>query len=579
MIRELAREPKEKIDKDCAERKSPVLISRLLGLVPKLRGQFSKRPAWRMLSRRRRAISPLTIRILAVNIVALLIPIGFLFYSGPYRDGLIDAELEAMRDKGQLVAAAIGETSVQATRSGRQFINPITARDIIRRLSNSPKLRTRLFVINGEQIADSNQLGKGGTIQVEMLAPPAQDQNIFDWMLGLIELSVDWIPRHEKLQPYKEAALPRATHYEEVIRAFSGDMIGAVRTGGKSGLVLSVAIPVQHYRRVVGAVMLSQDATEIEEATRDLRLKVLAIFALALVITTLLSFYLSGTIARPILHLAGAAERVRRGFGRESQQIPDFSVRGDEIGDLSGALREMTDALHDRMDATERFAADVSHEIKNPLTSLRSAVETAARLKDPDQQKQLMSIVLEDVQRLDRLITDISNASRLDSELSREEMGKVEIGRMVKALVDVHHAVTENYAPTMALVADEDSALTVIGAEGRLVQVFRNLLGNAVSFSPEHGVITVTVSGTGSAVKVVFEDQGPGFPDSKREAIFDRFYTERPEGEKFGTHSGLGLSISKQIIEAHNGTIIAENCGDDSETGSGARFTVTLPIE
>ncbi|MDB3952924.1 sensor histidine kinase [Alphaproteobacteria bacterium] len=579
MMRELAREPKEKIDKDCLEGKSPVLICRLLGLVPKLRGQFSKRPAWRTLSRRRRAISPLTIRILAVNIVALLIPIGFLFYSGPYRDGLIDAELEAMRDKGQLVAAAIGETSVQATRTGRQFINPITARDIIRRLSNSPKLRTRLFVINGEQIADSNQLGKGGTIQVEILAPPTQDQNIFDWMLGLIELSVDWIPRHEKLQPYKEAASPLATHYEEVIRAFSGDMIGAVRTGGKSGLVLSVAIPVQHYRRVVGAVMLSQDATEIEEAIRDLRLKVLAIFALALVITTLLSFYLAGTIARPILHLAGAAERVRRGFGRESQQIPDFSVRGDEIGDLSGALREMTDALHDRMDATERFAADVSHEIKNPLTSLRSAVETAARLKDPDQQKQLMSIVLEDVQRLDRLITDISDASRLDSELSREEMGKVEIGRMVKALVDVHHAVTENYAPTMALVADEDSALTIIGVEGRLVQVFRNLLGNAVSFSPEHGVITVTVSETGNAVKVVVEDQGPGFPYSKREAIFDRFYTERPEGEKFGTHSGLGLSISKQIIEAHNGTITAENCGDDSETGSGARFTVTLPIE
>ena len=578
-MRKLAREPKEKINKDCAERKSLVLISRLLGLVSKLRGQFGKRTAWRTLSRRRRAISPLTIRILAVNIVALLIPIGFLFYSGPYRDGLIDAELEAMRDKGQLVAAAIGETSVQATRSGRQFINPITAGDIIRRLSNSPKLRTRLFVINGEQIADSNQLGKGGTIQVEVLAPPTQGQNIFDWMLGLIEWSVDWIPRHEKLQPYKEAASPRAIHYEEVIRAFSGDMIGAVRTGGKSGLVLSVAIPVQHYRRVVGAVMLSQDATEIEGAIRDLRLKVLAIFALALVITTLLSFYLAGTIARPILHLAGAAERVRRGFGRESQQIPDFSARGDEIGDLSAALREMTDALHDRMDATERFAADVSHEIKNPLTSLRSAVETAARLKDPDQQKQLMSIVLEDVQRLDRLITDISNASRLDSELSREEMGKVEIGRMVKALVDVHHTVTENYAPTMALVADEDSALTVIGVEGRLVQVFRNLLGNAVSFSPEHGVITVTVSGTGSSVKVVVEDQGPGFPDGKREAIFERFYTERPEGEKFGTHSGLGLSISKQIIEAHNGTIIAENCGDDSETGSGARFTVTLPIE
>ena len=570
---------KEKITKDGEERNSPTVISRLFRLAPKLRWGPRESPARKTGSRKRWAVSPLTTRILAVNVVALLIPVGFLFYSGPYRDGLIDAELEAMRDKGRLVAAAIGETSVQATRSGRQFINPITARDIIRRLSNTPKLRTRLFVINGEQIADSNQLGKGGAIQVEMLDPPTQEQNIFDWMLGLIELSIDWIPRHDELQSYKEVASPRATNYEEVIRAFSGDIIGAVRTGGKSGLVLSVAVPVQHYRRVAGAVMLSQDATEIEAAIRDLRLKVLAIFALALVVTTLLSFYLAGTIARPILHLAAAAERVRRGFGRESQQIPDFSARGDEIGDLSGVLREMTDALHERMDATERFAADVSHEIKNPLTSLRSAVETAARLKDPEQQKQLMSIVLEDVQRLDRLITDISNASRLDSELSREEMGPVEVGRMMKALVDVHQTVAESDAPKVTLVTDENSALKIIGAEGRLVQVFRNLLGNAESFSPDGGTITVTVSEIDDTVKVIIEDQGPGFPESKREAIFDRFYTERPEGEKFGTHSGLGLSISKQIVEAHNGSIVAENYGDDSETGSGARFTVTLPIE
>jgi two-component system, OmpR family, sensor histidine kinase ChvG len=579
MTSESVGRPKKKINVDGTERKLPTVTGRLLGFFSNLRWRSRKSSAREMVPRARRAVSPLTIRILAVNVVALLIPIGFLFYSGPYRDGLIDAELEAMRDKGRLVAAAIGETSVQSTRSGRQFLNPIMARDIIRRLSDTPKLRTRLFVINGEQIADSNQLGKGGAIQVEMLAPPAEEQDIFDWMLGLIELSVDWIPRHDKLQPYTEAASPRATHYEEVIRAFSGDMIGAVRTGGKSGLVLSVAIPVQHYRRVVGAVMLSQDATEIEAGIRDLRLKVLAIFALALVITTLLSFYLAGTIARPILHLAAAAERVRRGFGRESQQIPDFSRRGDEIGDLSGALREMTDALHERMDATERFAADVSHEIKNPLTSLRSAVETAARLKDPEQQKQLMGIVLEDVQRLDRLITDISNASRLDSELSREEMGQVEIGRMVKALVDIHQAVAEDDAPTIKLTVDEDAAITITGAEGRLVQVFRNLLGNAVSFSPVRGAITVTVSEGDGMVQVVVEDQGPGFPENKRDAIFDRFYTERPEGEKFGTHSGLGLSISKQIVEAHNGTIIAENCGNDSETGSGARFTVTLPIE
>tara|TARA_B100000676_G_scaffold264062_1_gene276186 strand:- start:372 stop:2000 length:1629 start_codon:yes stop_codon:yes gene_type:complete len=528
---------------------------------------------------RRRTLSPLTLRILAVNVIALLIPIGFLFYSGPYRDGLIDAELEAMRDKGKLVAAALGETSVEATRTGRQFINPIIARDIVRRLSDTPKLRTRLFVINGEQIVDSYQVGKGGIIQVEMLAPPVMHEGFWDWALGLIEWGIDWLPTREKLQPYREAASPRATHYEEVIRAFSGDMIGAVRTGGKSGLVLSVAIPVQHYRRVVGAVMLSQDATEIEAAIRDLRQKVVTVFGLALVITILLSVYLAGTIARPVLRLAAAAERVRRGHGRESQQIPDFSSRGDEIGDLSSVLREMTDSLHERMDATERFAADVSHEIKNPLTSLRSAVETASRLKDSEQQKQLMAIVLEDVQRLDRLITDISNASRLDSELSREEMGTVDVGRMLMALVEVESGTASDSELEIELDLQGDAALVVVGSESRLVQVFRNLLGNAASFSPPGGKIQVMAKEREGLLEVIIEDAGPGIPEGKLAAIFDRFYTERPEGEKFGTHSGLGLSISKQIVEAHSGSIVAENRSEDGKPGAGARFTVSLPTE
>ena len=412
-----------------------------------------------------------------------------------------------------------------------------------------------------------------------MLAPPVMHEGFWDWALGLIEWGIDWLPTREKLQPYREAASPRATHYEEVIRAFSGDMIGAVRTGGKSGLVLSVAIPVQHYRRVVGAVMLSQDATEIEAAIRDLRQKVVTVFGLALVITILLSVYLAGTIARPVLRLAAAAERVRRGHGRESQQIPDFSSRGDEIGDLSSVLREMTDSLHERMDATERFAADVSHEIKNPLTSLRSAVETASRLKDSEQQKQLMAIVLEDVQRLDRLITDISNASRLDSELSREEMGTVDVGRMLMALVEVESGTASDSELEIELDLQGDAALVVVGSESRLVQVFRNLLGNAASFSPPGGKIQVMAKEREGLLEVIIEDAGPGIPEGKLAAIFDRFYTERPEGEKFGTHSGLGLSISKQIVEAHSGSIVAENRSEDGKPGAGARFTVSLPTE
>jgi two-component system sensor histidine kinase ChvG len=273
---------------------------------------------------------------------------------------------------------------------------------------------------------------------------------------------------------------------------------------------------------------------------------------------------------------------VRRGRGRHTT-IPDLTQRGDEIGDLSGALREMTNALWLRMDAIERFAADVAHEIKNPLTSLRSAVETASRVDDPAKQRKLLALVLEDVQRLDRLITDISDASRLDAELSRDEIETVLVGRMLEALVDVYQSTAEEGQPRLALalpgaLGTPEGDLAVPGIEGRLVQVFRNLMANAISFSPPGGAIQVAAARRGDEVVVTVEDEGPGIPEGKLEAIFERFYTERPAGEKFGTHSGLGLSISKQIIEAHRGSIRAENRRDVDGSVIGARFVVRLPV-
>jgi two-component system sensor histidine kinase ChvG len=290
----------------------------------------------------------------------------------------------------------------------------------------------------------------------------------------------------------------------------------------------------------------------------------------------LLSFYLAGTIARPIRKLAVAADHVRRGHGRH-HEIPDFSHRGDEIGDLSGALRDMTAALWQRMDAIESFAADVAHEIKNPLTSLRSAVETVARVRDPDQQRRLMSIIEDDIHRMDRLISDISNASRLDAELSRAESEPVDIGRMLRMLADIHQTTAaERLAPRIKLELPAGGDLTVPGLESRLVQVFQNVMANAVSFSPPDGVVSVRAAVTGDRVEVTVEDDGPGVPETKLDAIFDRFYTERPAGEKFGTHSGLGLSISKQIVDAHGGEIFARNRSDGGR-GRGAVFTVRLP--
>jgi two-component system sensor histidine kinase ChvG len=322
--------------------------------------------------------------------------------------------------------------------------------------------------------------------------------------------------------------------------------------------------------------MLSTGSGEIEEELKTVRLELLRIFGVALLVTVLLSFYLAGTIARPIRRLAAAAERAR---GRRARvEIPDFTRRGDEIGDLSRSLREMTDALWQRISAIESFAADVAHEIKNPLSSLRSAVETAVRIEDPANQRRLMEIILNDVERLDRLITDISDASRLDAELGRVDLEPVDIAAMLAALADVHEATRTGGSPRLVLaISDGDRELIVPGIETRLSQVFRNVIGNAVSFSLPSGEIRLTARHDGRAVLVTVEDEGPGIPEEKLTAIFDRFYTERPLAEQFGTHSGLGLSISKQIVEAHRGIIWAENRKDGDGNTIGARFSVRLP--
>ncbi len=526
--------------------------------------------------RRRRRISPLTRRILAINMAALLIPIAGLLYLGPYRDGLVESELEALRLQADTFAGAIGEGAIEITPSGRQLVNLPIARQIVWRLSAPTGIRSRLFAPGGELIADSRYLmGTRFAVQVQELPPPDEPS----WILRSLSRLIGWVsallPERRKFERYVEKHRQSAADFIEAQRALGGDATGYVRLSESSKLILSVAVPVQRYRHVLGALMVSKDDTAIEAAMQDVRLTVVAVFAAALVVTIMLSFYLAGTLARPILRLASAAERVRRGLGRGTEEIPDFTSRNDEIGDLSGVLREMTGALHQRMDAIERFAADVSHEIKNPLTSLRSAVETAARVSDPDQQKKLMTIIQEDVQRLDRLITDISNASRLDSELSRAESESVDISAMLAALCEIYS--TGELPQKVLIEIAGEPPFNVNAIEDRLVQVFRNLLQNAISFSPEDGQVVMHVSRRDGFVEIDVVDDGPGLPEGKLDAVFDRFYSERPEGEKFGTHSGLGLSISKQIVEAHGGDIHAENRYSADGKVRGARFVVRLP--
>ncbi|WP_207485882.1 stimulus-sensing domain-containing protein [Arenibaculum pallidiluteum] len=526
-------------------------------------------------------VSPLTLRILAVNVLALAMLVGGLLYLGRYQDRLIEAELDALRVEGRIFAGALGEGAVAREGEEEGALSPEQARLMIRRLVETTETRTRLYGIDGTLLADSRQLmGTDGVIQVERLPAPDETPSLGEWLVDTYDrLVTALLPRRRDLPVYGEHRLQMDAQRRDIARALAGEPASAVWSTAQGQLVLTVAVPVQRFKQVLGAVLLSRSGGEIDRAVRQVRLDILKIFAVALGVTVLLSFYLAGAIGRPIRRLAQAADQVRRGHGRHTA-IPDFTGRHDEIGDLSRALRDMTEALWARLDAIERFAADVSHEIKNPLTSLRSAVETAARVTDPSRRARLMEIIEDDVRRLDRLISDISDASRLDAELSRASVEPVDLRRVLRMLADMHEDMRSGEAeaaPRLALDLPEGGDLTVQGLEGRLVQVLRNLIANALSFSPHGGTVTLGARDLGDRVAITVADEGPGIPEGKLEAIFDRFYTERPRGEKFGTHSGLGLSISRQIVEAHGGTIRAENRRAQDGGIAGALFTITLP--
>jgi two-component system sensor histidine kinase ChvG len=523
-------------------------------------------------------LSPLTRRIVAVNVLPLaLLALGFL-YLGRFEASLVRQQIESLHMQGQIFAAALSEGAVLDSADEGEVLLPELSRMMMRSLVEPTRTRARLFDKQGRLIADSRMLrGPGDPVLMAELEPPK------GLLSRIVDAVCDWFvalsPGGRKLPGYEEAET--ASAYSEARSALWGEGGSAVRHDPQTGgLVISVAVPLKRHKQVLGAVMLSTNDREIRDELRRVRLEVLRIFAATLLVTVLVSLYLASTIARPIRRLAAAAQRARGRGGRI--EIPEITGRHDEIGELAGALREMTDALWLRMSAIESFAADVAHEIKNPLSSLRSAVETVARIADPEKQRRLIAIIQEDVERLDRLITDISDASRLDAELGRLEFSPTDIAAMLRTLVEMHEATRAPEAPrlVLALTADQPGRhrpLIVPGIESRLSQVFLNLITNAVSFSPPGGEIRIAAQPDGRAVLVTVEDQGPGVPKDKLTAIFDRFYTERPVGEKFGTHSGLGLSISKQIVEAHRGRIWAENRLDAEGRVRGARFLIRLP--
>jgi two-component system sensor histidine kinase ChvG len=539
-----------------------------------------------------RHLSPILLRILAVNIMALAILVGSLLYLGRYQDRIIATQLTAMTLQARIIASAVAQDAIVIDEKDESILSPLLARLMVRRLAETTETRTRLFDADDTLLADSRTLlGKTGKIEIEGL--PDDDRSKAGWgarQIGALFDMIDFIHERRVYPLYTEESVQRGSQYDIVKRAMTGELTTQVWRGPKGHLVLAAAVPVQHFKRTLGVVMLSRTDADIDKAIYSVRIDILQIFGITLLITLLFSVYLARAIARPIRLLALAAEGLRAGQTQNTgftgtahllnaDAIPDLTGRGDEIGDLSGTLRDLTSALAQRIGAIENFAADVAHEIKNPLTSLRSAVETAERIQDPAAQRKLMFVIRDDVDRLDRLITDISSASRLDAELSRAEMTRIDVGRMLEALVDFYsQPAHENIAPTHVVMAPLKGRLPVKGVELRLVQVLQNLIDNAISFSPHGKNVTLAATQEGGAVSIYVDDEGPGIPENKLQAIFDRFYSERPRSEKFGMHSGLGLSIAKQIIEAHRGTITAMNRKDAKGNITGARFAIRLPL-
>ena len=550
------------------------------------------------------SFSSLTRRIVFLNLAGLIALLTGVMYLSQFRAGLIDARVQSLLVQSEIIAGAIAASATvdntdsitidperllelqpgesygpNEDLSGIEFpINPERVAPVLRRLISPTKTRARIYDRDGVLILDSRNLyGRGDVLRFDLPPPNAEKPGIIERAFIALRR---WFGRGD-LPLYKELGPENGRGYPEVGQALQGLHASMVRVNDRGEVIVSVAVPVQRFRAVRGVLLLSTQGADIDDMVEAERLAIFKVFLVAAGVMVVLSMLLAGTIAGPVRRLADAAERVRRRI-RNRVEIPDFTRRRDEIGHLSGALRDMTGALYTRIEAIESFAADVSHELKNPLTSLRSAVETLPMAKTDANRKRLLEVIEHDVRRLDRLITDISDASRLDAELQRQEAAPVDFAQLLDALVKAANEVRSDVTVTLKFEGGAPSAFKVPGHDSRLGQVVSNLIDNARSFSPAGGSVRVTGRKLKNEVEVLIDDDGPGVRPEALEKIFERFYTDRPEDQGFGQNSGLGLSISKQIVEAHGGRIWVENRVAPARDGEepkvlGARFHVRLP--
>lgn len=524
--------------------------------------------------------SPLARKIITFNLLALVILVAGVLFLNPFRDSLVAQREAGLVSEAQLMADVFEarlEGSGVATLSADGML---AAKQTLAGLDISPGAEVYVFTPDETLIASTLGTQRETLAGTEALQPD-RDSTIITNFLNAVWETVSGVFGPE------EISIPSVTGEEEARKLLPSALEGItkVRSGldGAGGSIFSVATPIELEDGTVGVIALTTVAGQIDQLVRVEREQVLQMFVIAILVSIGLSLVLASTIANPLSDLAAAAELGRDKNARKVSpsrvRIPDLTARPDEIGRLSGAMRGMVSALYERIDANEQFAADVAHEIKNPLASLRSAVGTLHVAKTDDQRTRLLEVIEHDVRRLDRLVSDISNASRLDSELVKEDEEPFDLMKMLHNLTEyLGQQASEKGVEFIRDVPREP--IIIHGLEARLAQVFVNLITNATSFCEDGDAVRIWARRRDNRVLVVVEDTGPGIPEQALNKVFNRFYSERPE-QQFGNHSGLGLAISKQIIEAHGGVIWAENIrptdADITSEPLGARFVVGLP--
>lgn len=514
--------------------------------------------------------SPLARKIIVFNLMALvLLAVGVLFMN-PFRDSLALQRQLGMVRQAELISA-VYEAHLRPGGTGFDFRTPLQDIEL------DPVLEVFVFDPTGQLLA--SRVGQGtGTL----VSDPDQPTILTDFLEGVWDVVT--VLFRQGRRDWTETIDPADNARAAFEGARSGDVVTRVTRNGEGNMYFTVATPISVADELVGVVAVTSNSQEIDRLVRYEREQILQMFLLAVVLSISLSLMLASTISNPLSDLAAAAEvgrdRDSRRVAPSRVRIPDLAARPDEIGRLSVAMRGMVSALYDRIDANEQFAADVAHEIKNPLASLRSAIGSLRFVKKDDQKDKLLDVIEHDVRRLDRLVSDISNASRLDSELVKEEEEEF---NLLKTLSNLCQYLSQQAGEKgVDFIIDLPSEpITIHGLEARLAQVFVNLVTNAISFCEEGDAVRVWARRRENRVLIVVEDTGPGIPEQALTKVFKRFYSERPQSE-FGQHSGLGLAISKQIVEAHGGVIWAENirptAADPTSDPLGARFVVGLPV-